>query len=121
MKYTIVNHRSEERIYVPKSVTECKYCGGQVYIIPHEIDETTDDEEHAGLCVAVDLKVECKSTDRMSAKRYLETHTDMPYVNWLPVCQDALEWFNQHYRIDDTDWVEKMRRWRVSCGLPPEY
>jgi hypothetical protein len=65
----------------------CPYCGGKLTVSVNGWHKENDG------WVADDLQLDCENDDEKH-----EDHSDMPYMNWLPVEQQLLRWMNARYR-----------------------
>jgi len=110
---------------VPTEIAKCGYCHAQVYIT--EIDEMSEDEN--GDWIVENVKIECTNepepregeTDDDYENRLTEwwiSHSDMPYVNILPVEETVKEWLNENYRFVDGEKERALlERWKKNCGV----
>ncbi len=65
----------------------CPYCGGKLTVSVNGWHKEADG------WAADDLQLDCENDDEKN-----EDHSDMPYMNWLPVEQQLLRWMNARYR-----------------------
>lgn len=76
----------------------CPYCSGDLTYVA-EGWESDDD----GLYMADSFDAQCSNEPDIESdewEEWLRQHSDMPYVNWLPVNNQVQEWINERYRFD---------------------
>lgn len=89
----------DQVFYVPPSFARCPYCDGRLYA-GFRAWVLEDDGTWAGEEVELDCENEPdmeKDEERWEA--WLESHSEMPYVYWLPACEKVKRWINSQYRF----------------------
>lgn len=88
---------------VPSEVAVCPYCGDRLMA---QCEQWGQDDD--GTWVADGLHLDCVSEpdldddDEASLEKWndwLDQHTYMPYVYWLPVDLKVTAWVNKHFRF----------------------
>lgn len=89
--------KSTDIIDIPASVATCPYCGGKLHAW---LESWTEDENSEDLCTISDegCHLDCQKIDEVEIDEYIDTHTYMPYVYWLPVENVVSKWIAKHYR-----------------------
>lgn len=105
-----VIHISE---FVDYLLEACPYCDEHKLYL--EFDETEEDGTPTDLGVHVHCQNELDVDDPNYDPR---DHSDMPYVNWLPVQKRAAEWAITHIRIVWHDDRERLDDWNAGKPLP---
>lgn len=85
--------------YVPPDFARCPYCEGRLYACFR--GWVLEDD---GTWIGDEVELECENEPDMETEEaawdwWLETHSEMPYVYWLPVCQKVKRWVNSQYRF----------------------
>jgi hypothetical protein len=86
---------SHTEINFPK--INCPKCDGHVTI--EEVDHWEQAEDETWQASKVYLS--CTNEPDMCGDEWddwFEWHYDMPYTDWLPLCQQVKTWINTHYR-----------------------
>ena len=76
----------------------CPYCGGDLTYRCNGHEQEDD-----GTWIADSFDVECSTEPDMEDEEWeywLDQHSDMPYVNQLPVDEAVKKWINERYRFD---------------------
>lgn len=106
---------------IPLDVEKCPYCDAQLYIA--EIDEYSKNDDGT-ICVRarIDCTAEPELEDKSAWEDWIDWHSQMPYVYWLPVEQDVNAWLKRTYAIvDDKAEKEKLAAWnRAVKGIQSE-
>lgn len=94
----------DQKIDVPPEVAVCPYCGDKLWV----------ECEGLGLCAdgtwqADGIRLECYSEPALEEgcdkateaawQDWLDAHTYMPYVYWLPVDKKVLSWMATKFRF----------------------
>lgn len=93
------------RLPVPGSVAKCPYCSGELFVSFSCWTECDD-----GSWRADGVELDCNSEPELDEERdddeqrevydhWLEQHTYMPYVYWLPATVTVEKWVNENYRF----------------------
>ena len=93
MKYITANNPPE----LPFPKFKCPKCGAKIYI--DEIDEW---ETATGIIMTAHIN--CITEPPIGSRRWedwFNWHWDMPYVDWMPLEIDVIEWLKNNYRIDE--------------------
>jgi len=83
-------------IAVPRSVATCPICDAEIVI-----DDVYEWECENGKPVGI--SVECTTEPDIDSGEWSDWfsgHWGMPYVDWLPVENRVLKWFQQNFRCD---------------------
>jgi hypothetical protein len=76
----------------------CPYCGGDLTYRPNGWEQ--DDE---GLWMADSFDMDCSNEPSMDDEdeweEWMRIHSDMPYVNQLPVDKAVKKWINKRFRF----------------------
>ena len=98
---------------VPSEIAVCGYCGAQLWVT--EIGECACDE--FGVCSDVTtLYLECDTEPEVDAPawdKWLDTHSNMPYVNELPQEIKVIDWLNSGAvtLVDGSIERRKLEKW----------
>ncbi len=95
MSLTRIEPGKLPEIWIPPQAAKCPICGGRLYV--SGVDEWETDTGRA-----TQITVECESEpdiDGPDWEDWFSGHYSMPYVDWLPLEEPLLAWFNRHYRI----------------------
>ena len=111
---------NQSLVCVPKTVSKCPYCGDELSIVG--VDEWSTGED--GAIVPEHIELECNSQPEYSEDadfsiiRWFErTHSDMPYVRWLPVEEKVMTWFkNQYNFVRPAHEKELLAKWIEACA-----
>ena len=88
---------------VPVEVAVCPYCGAKLTVQFEAWEETED-----GSWIASGFNLECTAEPELTEDgesttdawdEWLNWHTQMPYVYWLPCEQFVADWVNKRYRF----------------------
>jgi len=98
---------------IPTLVDVCPYCGKKLYI--EEIEGFSIDS-NGNMVELESVKVTCESEPDIDDPKYDEwfySHTDMPYVHWLPVEEHVKNWLTGFgfYFVDPEAEQKKLARW----------
>lgn len=86
----------------------CPYCGEKTLYI--EFDEWEQD----GTPADTGVHVHCKNELDVDDPEYdPNDHSDMPYVNWMPVETRAARWCAEHVRIVERDDRKELAAWNA--------
>ena len=105
-------------IVIPLDIAVCPYCGGKLYV--SEINEYSIGED--GEIVAEHISLDCSSTpdaikEPMTWEEWNIWHSQMPYVNWLPLEEPVKAWLNKTYTLVHGDKVKaQWSAWVKACG-----
>lgn len=103
---------------VPPDFARCPYCEGRLYA-GFRGWVLEEDGTWAGEEVELDCENEPDMETNEAAWDYwLETHSEMPYVYWLPVCEKVKRWINSQYRFAKGEFELPGER-RESAGAGP--
>jgi hypothetical protein len=98
---------ANQRIDVPPQVAVCPYCDGDVPLYAeceswHQRDDGTWEADGIRLeCTSEpELEEGCDEATEDAWQDWLDAHTVMPYVYWLPVDRRVLSWINKNFRFD---------------------
>lgn len=83
---------------VPENVQKCPYCDAPLRATASGWDE----DEHGWK--AATLEVDCTEEPDIDSDEWEDhnaSHSDMPYVYWLPAEIKVMEWINSQYRFTD--------------------
>lgn len=86
-----------DNVTIPKNVAVCPYCGDGL-----TAEITGEYEEDDGTRVIDEIMMECDSEPDLDSRdwhEWLAVHSDMPYVNWLPVEMKVQRWLNRQRQI----------------------
>ena len=80
---------------IPESIAKCPYCNGKLILYGLEEYEVKTDES---IGEVFKPEFECSTEpDDIDSNEYddwLDSHSDMPYVYWMPVEQTVTAWLN---------------------------
>lgn len=85
-------------IKVPKKVQTCPYCGRALRVASFEAVSTDNAKFYVD-----EFDLYCVSI-REGERRYNETHSDMPYVYWLPASESVREWIDKEHQDALREW-----------------
>ena len=114
MTHQLIN--SDTILDIPPTVALCPYCGAKLYAV---CEGWTEAEDGSGW-EADEVHLDCVSEPSIRSRKHkawLDQHTYMPYVYWLPVAKKVKKWINEHYRFDlfsagDLEaWNEGVKDW----------
>ena len=96
----------EELIHIPPWLARCPYCGGLLVAQP----ESWIESSKPGLWVAEFANTQCTTEPTIDEIEgdyddwieWINQHTVMPYVYWLPVDQRITKWLAHHYRFKES-------------------
>ena len=95
---------AESILSIPPHVAKCPYCDGA---LSARFSAWTECKDGRWKCDGVEL--ECERQPELDEdapnglqawREFNETHTVMPYVYWLPVCDVVERWVNRFYRFE---------------------
>jgi hypothetical protein len=111
--YKIIN--SDAILDIPTDVAVCPYCGLKL-----TAQFTGWFEDTTGY-IADEVSLDCESEPDFDDDNYddwLDGHSEMPYVYWLPACKKVESWVKKNYRFDLSDtsgdltsWNEGVKDW----------
>ena len=88
---------------VPSDIALCPYCQGQLYVGVEGWEQDGD-----GTWLADCIVLECETEPELPRKgeddiayiydAWYSTHSESPYVYWLPVENKVKNWLNENYR-----------------------
>jgi len=76
----------------------CPYCGGNLTYVAFGWEQ-----DENGLWAADSFDVECSTEPNMDSEEWedwMQQHSDMPYVNQLPVDKAVEAWIKERYRFN---------------------
>lgn len=86
-------------IPIPREVGICPYCESDLIAQPTAWEQLDD-----GTWCANESGIECTNQpdpdDEDAWDEWVQEHTDMPYVYWLPVDTKVLAWMRRQFRFD---------------------
>lgn len=96
-------------IRVPREVAVCPYCDEPTPLVAR-ISELEEANKRRGLWRVSEIELECTSEPelfddepRMAVRdeweEWMNAHSYMPYVYWLPIDLRVLRWINELYRF----------------------
>lgn len=90
---------ADTTFYVPPSFARCPYCDGRLYAGFRGWSQEPD-----GTWIGDEVELDCENEPDMEEdeekwEAWLESHSEMPYVYWLPVCERVKQWVNSQYRF----------------------
>lgn len=89
--------KAYEMIDIPHEIAVCPYCGDKLTAQCSEWSQCEDMSWKAE-----NIELECLSEPDIEDSEkwhvWIDSHTMMPYVYWLPVEEKVLAWINAHYR-----------------------
>lgn len=104
MSYLTVD--TNRRFDIPLSVAVCPYCDA---ITPLYAEAESWEQQDDGSWIASGIRLECTSEPELEEgateateeawQDWLNRHSYMPYVYWLPVDRKALAWINSRHRF----------------------
>jgi len=90
-------------IDVPPEVRLCPYCGEKLYV---QFSCWSQCEDGTWAADGVDLECttepeldEFSEDDTAAWDNWFATHSEMPYMYWLPATVAVEKWVNEHYRF----------------------
>jgi|GEM_PF-6715462 hypothetical protein len=93
---TLTDEDHGKPIPIPRTVATCPICDANIVI----------EEVHEWECEGgkpVGISVQCVTEPDIDSDEWWPWHNhhwSMPYVDWLPVNNRVLRWFQRHYRCD---------------------
>lgn len=84
---------------IPREIAVCSYCNANLLASCHAWIES----ETCDGWIADGLFVDCESDPGFGDDgwdSFMDSHSDLPYVYWLPVHQKIEHWINSNYRFD---------------------
>jgi hypothetical protein len=76
----------------------CPYCEGD---LTYHVEGWEQEED--GTWIADYIQSECSTMPGLTSRKFndwMNQHSDMPYVNQLPVDERVKKWINKRYRFD---------------------
>ena len=110
MTKPIIDLKNFKPIPVPRKVAVCPYCDDDPELIIEGIDAWSIDDN--GKITPEEIVISCVNEPDIDDEDYVESHTYMPYVYWLPVHQLVKRWLVAAFEFIDGDKEkEKLDRW----------
>jgi hypothetical protein len=89
----------EDTLDVPADIAKCPYCDATL-----TVRVTGSCEEADGSWMPDEIELECTTIPAIDSEEWdgwLDEHTEMPYVYWLPVDHLVTSWLQQNYRMKE--------------------
>lgn len=89
-----------ECFYVPKAISVCPYCNGELIA---QIQEISEIEGKTDLFEATSISVDCMNEPPIGSKNWVDwdkSHSTMPYVYQLPAQLKVQKWLNEIYYFE---------------------
>lgn len=99
--------KTDEAIEVPPDVAVCPYCDTK---LTASFTGWSEADDGSGW-IADEVTLDCETEPDMDSDEWEDwwaSHSDMPYVYLLPVCEKVKTWVNAHYRFDDDDFKQAL-------------
>lgn len=109
----VIIHDLDKPLRVPRDVAVCPYCKSTLVITG--IDEWSTDPDGGKVVEEFGDGLECSDKPENFGRVYdvwLNRHSDMPYVNWLPVGNKVTAWAQENVRfVSGEEERQKLRKW----------
>jgi hypothetical protein len=94
------NKHEDNCFDVPRTIAICPYCEGS---LSAQVTGWTENESDSNLYIANEVDLTCSEEpdieDRSDWDDFVDCHSDMPYVHWLPVRCTVEDWINNNFRF----------------------